>query len=35
VRPLTDVVSGGQADSQFVEEVDVEHSRQSLSGSCR
>jgi hypothetical protein len=25
VGPLTDVVSGGQADTQLVEEVDVEH----------
>jgi hypothetical protein len=31
VGPLTDVVSGGQADAQLVEEVDVEHVCFSLS----
>jgi hypothetical protein len=25
VRPLADVLGGGQADAQLVEEVDVEH----------
>src|SRR4029077_525657 len=34
VRPLTDVVSGGKADTQLVEEVDVEHVVPSLV-SCR